>query len=143
VNAVFAASCFPMVSQTAGDTSHIRFMPLVIKLKESVPSISQVTLNPAFTSRKIWQVNHGRTASMWIEEVAPERLAEFFHHYHKALEVFGKGSESGSWEETAKPEKDHSGGAVGLIHLELDSTTKASAKSRQYFAEPGEAEWGC
>jgi hypothetical protein len=79
---------------------------------------------------------------MWIVEVAPERLAEFFRHYHKALEVFGKGSESGSWKEMAKPEKNHLVGAC-LILLELDSTKNQSPKSRQYFAEPGEAEWGC
>jgi hypothetical protein len=37
---------------------------------------------------------------MWINEVAPERLAELFHHYHQALmpEISGKGSEGrGSW----------------------------------------------
>jgi hypothetical protein len=79
---------------------------------------------------------------MWIEEVAPERLAEFFHHYHQALEVFGKQSENGSWKEAAKPEKNHLVGAC-LILLELDSTRNRSPKSRQYFAEPGEAEWGC
>jgi hypothetical protein len=79
---------------------------------------------------------------MWIEEVAPERLAEFFHHHHKALEVFGKGTEDGSWKEMAKPEKNHLVAAARLILL-LDSTKKESAKSRQYFAEPGEAEWGC
>lgn len=80
---------------------------------------------------------------MWIEEAAPERLAEFFHHYHKALEVFGKRSESGSSKEMAKPEKkNHLVGAC-LILLELDSTRNKSPKSRQYFAEPGEAEWGC
>lgn len=80
---------------------------------------------------------------MLIKEVAPERLAEFFHHYNRALEVFGKGSESGSWEETAKPEKNPSGAAAGLILLELDSTRNTSPKSRPYFAQPGEAEWGC
>jgi hypothetical protein len=79
---------------------------------------------------------------MWIEEAAPERLAEFFHHYHKALEVFGKASEIGSWKETAKPEKNHLVGAC-LILLELDSSRNGPGKSRQYFAEPGEAEWGC
>lgn len=78
---------------------------------------------------------------MWIEEVAPERLAEFFHHYHKALEAFGKRSENGCWKEMAKPAENHSGAAACLILL-LD-LNKKSAKSRQYFAEPGEAEWGC
>ena len=87
------------------------------------------------------EINVG-TASMWIAEVAPERLAEFFHHYHKALEVFGKRSESGSGKKAARPEKNHLVGAC-LILLELDSTRTRSPKSRQYYAEPGEAEWGC
>jgi len=79
---------------------------------------------------------------MWIEEVAPERLAEFFDHYHKALEILGKGREKGSWKETAKPEKNNLVGAC-LILLELDSSKNKLAKSRHYFAEPGKAEWGC
>jgi hypothetical protein len=80
---------------------------------------------------------------MWIQETAPEWLAEFFHHYHKALEVFGKASETGSWKEMAKPEKNRLVAAAHLILLGLDSTKNKSPKSRQYFAEPGEAEWGC
>jgi len=80
---------------------------------------------------------------MRIEEAAPERLAEFFHHYHKALEVFGKRSAKGSWKQMAKPEKDRLVAAARLILHELDSTKNHPTKSRQYFAEPGEAEWGC
>jgi len=80
---------------------------------------------------------------MWIEEIAPERLAEFLHHYHRALEVFGKGSESGSWKEMAKPEKNRLVAAARLTLLAFDSTKNKSAKSRPYFAKPGEAEWGC
>ncbi|HYA25564.1 MAG TPA: hypothetical protein VEF05_15480 [Terriglobales bacterium] len=79
---------------------------------------------------------------MHIKEVAPERLGEFFQHYHRALEVFGKASESSS-KERAEPEKNHSGAAACLVLLQLDLTESESAKSRQYFAEPGEAEWGC
>jgi hypothetical protein len=79
---------------------------------------------------------------MWIEEVAPERLAELFHHYQQ-LPGVGKGSESGTWNELAKPEKDRMVAAARLILHELDSTKNHPAKSRQYFAEPGEAEWGC
>ena len=80
---------------------------------------------------------------MWIEELAPERFAEFVRHYHQALEACGKGSESGSWKEMAKPEKNRLVAAARLIVFELDSTKNKSAKSRQYFAQPGEAEWGC
>jgi hypothetical protein len=81
---------------------------------------------------------------MWIEEISSDRLAEFFRHYHQALEVlFGKESESGSWKEMAKPEKNRLVAAARLTILGLNSTRNDSDKLRQYFAKPGEAEWGC
>jgi hypothetical protein len=83
---------------------------------------------------------------MWINEVSPERLAELFHHYHQALtpEVSGRGSEGrGSWKEVPQPEKSRLVAAARLALLELESMTSDRAKSRQYFAQPGEAEWGC
>jgi hypothetical protein len=42
----------------------------------------------------------GEGKGMWINEVAPERLAELFHHYHQALtpETSGKSGEGrGVW----------------------------------------------
>jgi len=44
---------------------------------------------------------------MWVNEVAPERLAELFHHYHQALmpEIGGKGEKSGTWTEVPQQEK--------------------------------------
>jgi hypothetical protein len=83
---------------------------------------------------------------MWIHEVAPERLAELFHHYHQALtpEPSGKrGEERGSWREVPQQEKSRLVAAARLALLELESMTSDRAKSRQYFAQPGEAEWGC
>jgi len=82
---------------------------------------------------------------MWIHEVAPERLAELFHHYHQALtpEMSGKGSEGhGSWKEVSPQEKKRLVTAARLALLELESITSGRAQSRQYFAQPGEAEWG-
>jgi hypothetical protein len=84
--------------------------------------------------------------NMWIHEVEPERLAEIFHHYHQALspEVSGKGSESnGSWKEVSPQAKSRLVAAARLALLELESMTSDRAKARQYFAQPGEAEWGC
>jgi hypothetical protein len=83
---------------------------------------------------------------MWIHEVVPERLAELFHHYHQALtpEMSGKGSEGdGSWKEVSPQEKKRLIAAARLALLELESITIDRAKARQYFAQPGEAEWGC
>ncbi|MFY9908262.1 MAG: hypothetical protein WCF22_14665 [Candidatus Sulfotelmatobacter sp.] len=82
---------------------------------------------------------------MWINEVAPERLAELFHHYHQALtpEVGGKGSEGGAWKEVPQHEKNRLVAAARLALLELESMTSNRRQSRQFFAQPGEAEWGC
>jgi len=82
---------------------------------------------------------------MWIHEVAPERLAELFHHYHQALtpEISGKGSEGAGWKEVPHQEKSRLVAAARLALLELESMARDQAKPRQYFALPGEAEWGC
>ncbi|MFZ1007616.1 MAG: hypothetical protein WAN65_12310 [Candidatus Sulfotelmatobacter sp.] len=88
---------------------------------------------------------------MWINEVAPERLAQLFHHYHQALtpESSGKGSEvRAEWKEVPQQEKNRMVAAARLALLELESmtdekVTNERAKSRQYFSQPGEAEWGC
>jgi hypothetical protein len=86
------------------------------------------------------------TNSMWTHEVAPERLAELFHHYHHALtpDISGKGSEGhGSWKEVSPQVKSRLVAAARLALLELESMASERAESRQYFAQPGEAEWGC
>ena len=83
---------------------------------------------------------------MWIHEVATERLAELLYHYHQALtpDLSGKGSEGrSSWKEIAPQEKNRLVAAARLAMLELESMTSDRAKSREYFAQPGEAEWGC
>jgi DNA-binding FrmR family transcriptional regulator len=72
-------------------------------------------------------------SSMWIKAAAPERVAELFHNHEKAPGICGKGSESGSWNESAQ--------------LQSSPMTRAadsgleSAKSHGYFSRPGEAEW--
>lgn len=67
---------------------------------------------------------------MWIQEVTPERLAELFHNYQQALQVSGKGSESGSWKETEQRERNRLVAAARLTLLELDSTKNEWQKSR-------------
>jgi hypothetical protein len=83
---------------------------------------------------------------MWTHEVAPERLAELFYHYHRALtpEVSGNGNETrGSWKEVTPQVKSRLVAAARLALLELESMTRERTKARPYFAQPGEAEWGC
>lgn len=63
---------------------------------------------------------------MWIEAAAPEQIAELFENHQSALGVLGpKGSECGSWKESPQSEKTQ------------------ITESREHFAQPGEAEWGC
>jgi hypothetical protein len=83
---------------------------------------------------------------MWIHEVAPERLAELFHHYHRALmpEASSKrGEERGSWGDVPPREKSRLVAAARLALLELESTSGGRGRPKEFFAQPGEAEWGC
>ena len=82
---------------------------------------------------------------MSFQEVSAERLAELFHHYHEALqpghEPQGK-HPMASWTEVSEQEKCRMITAARLTLLELDSE-QPRRTHEQYFATPGEAEWGC
>jgi hypothetical protein len=83
---------------------------------------------------------------MSIQEVAPERLAQLFHHYHQALTADSNCSsdpQSESWEQVPQQEKKRLVSAARLTLLELSATPTEEERSRRYFAKPGEAEWGC
>jgi hypothetical protein len=84
---------------------------------------------------------------MSIQEVAPEQLAQLFHHYHQALTAdsgFASDAQSESWEQVSQQEKKRLVSAARLTLLELSATPpKKEEGSRKYFAKPGEAEWGC
>jgi len=82
---------------------------------------------------------------MSIQEVAPEQLAELFHHYHQALApdfpCASKPSET--WDHVPTREKSRLIAAARLALLELTATAREYDDSRRYFAKPGDAEWGC
>jgi hypothetical protein len=82
---------------------------------------------------------------MSIQEVAPEQLAELFHHYHQALasdfQCASKPSET--WDQVPDRERNRLIAAARLALLELTATAREYEDSRRYFAKPGEAEWGC
>jgi len=83
---------------------------------------------------------------MSIQEVAPEQLAQLFHHYHQALTADSTGSSDAhpeSWEQVPQQEKKRLVSAARLTLLELSATPTKEEGSRRYFAKPGEAEWGC
>lgn len=82
---------------------------------------------------------------MSIQEVSPEQFAELFHHYHQALAAdFGCSGTPNEepWEQMPQQEKSRLIAAARLAVLEL-AATGGQEDSRRYFAEPGEAEWGC
>lgn len=83
---------------------------------------------------------------MSIEEVSAERFAQLFHHYHQVL-----GDESGNatrvrtcdaWANVPPSEKNRLIAACRLALLEVE-VVPGDIQSGRYFAEPGEAEWGC
>ncbi len=82
-----------------------------------------------------------------IQNVSAEDLAKVFHHYHEALarDFHGYGSrEVGtSWEQAPSHERKLMIAAARLTLLELAVTVQEEPPSRQYFAKPGEADWGC
>ena len=107
---------------------------------------------------------------MSIQEVAPEQLAQLFHHYHQALTADSSSTsdpQSESWEQVPQQEKKRLVSAARLTLLELSATptkgegtrrtvmaerasitadntsTSALGDEPSYFAKPGEAEWGC
>jgi len=83
---------------------------------------------------------------MSIQEVAPEQLAELFHHYHQALAPESRSvckPPSETWHDVPVSERSRLVAAARLALLELATTARQREESRQYFAKAGEAEWGC
>ena len=82
---------------------------------------------------------------MSIQEVTAEELAKLFHHYQEALAedfhgLAPKGAEV-SWDKAPQNERKLMVAAARLTLLELSETLRQG--ERQYFAKPGEADWGC
>jgi hypothetical protein len=82
-----------------------------------------------------------------IQDVSAEQLAKLFHHYREALahdgDADGREEESTAWDRTPQNERRLMVAAARLALLELSTTPVQSRPSRKYYAEPGEAEWGC
>ena len=77
-----------------------------------------------------------------IHNVSAEDLAKLFHHYQGSLahDFHGHASQEAdsSWEQAPQNERELMIAAARLTLLEL-----AAEVNRQYFAKPGEADWGC
>jgi hypothetical protein len=82
-----------------------------------------------------------------IQDVSAEQLAKVFHHYWEALAHDGgcNGGEetSSAWDRAPQNERKLMVSAARLALLELATTPLRPRETRKYYAEPGEAEWGC
>jgi hypothetical protein len=86
--------------------------------------------------------------SMWsIQDVSAEKLAKLFHHYRGALahdfDCASGNEASSSWDRAPQHERKLLVAAARLALLELATAPTPSSSDRQYFAKPGEADWGC
>jgi hypothetical protein len=82
-----------------------------------------------------------------IQDVSAEKLAQLFHDYREALAHDGRDhgikNESSSWDRTPQSERKLMVAAARLALLELATAPAERARSRKYYATPGEADWGC
>jgi hypothetical protein len=95
-----------------------------------------------------------------IQEVNAEQLAKLFHHYHEALQHDCDSRQDSSqqdscnqdsvhhdslsaWDRTPQSERKLMIAAAKLALLELSTTPEAPRPRRKYYAQPGEADWGC
>lgn len=81
---------------------------------------------------------------MSIQDVRPEALAKLFHLYHRALsQGLDAGQEALSWDQASESERKLMVSAARLALLDLAAASEDKLPTREYFATPGEAEWGC
>lgn len=81
-----------------------------------------------------------------LQEVNVEDLARLFHQYKEALAhdcAVSREQNSSAWERAPQSERKLTVAAIRLALLELLTTPEPHKPIRKYFAEPGEAEWGC
>jgi hypothetical protein len=83
---------------------------------------------------------------MSIQDVSAEELARLVHHYQEALASdFGMESPetlSVSWDQAPPNQRKLMITAARLALMELSDTRRRKSDA-DYFAKPGEADWGC
>jgi len=84
-----------------------------------------------------------------IHNVSAEDLARLFHHYQEALahDFHGHAAREREtdpcWDQTSQNQRQLMIAAARLTLLELATNAEQATNGREYFAKPGEAEWGC
>lgn len=79
---------------------------------------------------------------MSTQEQFVQQFAKLFHHYTEALST-GESQERASEDSRSRDESDRLVAAARLAILELEANGRIKESSRRYYAQPGEAEWGC
>jgi hypothetical protein len=80
----------------------------------------------------------------WVQEISAENLAKLLHFYQQALATDCHDhldNEQKCWERMPAEERKTLVAAARLSLLDLGADPLPKAKP--YFAEPGQAEWGC
>jgi hypothetical protein len=84
---------------------------------------------------------------MSIQEVSAEELAKLFYQYEGALSenFHGLRKEDASlpWEQVPQNERELMVAAARRTLLEVGAPAEKEPVVRRYFANPGEANWGC
>jgi hypothetical protein len=83
---------------------------------------------------------------MSTEEVFVHEFSKLFVHYREALSISGNGEDARELDglnEVPIDERDRMVAAARLALLEIESHPRDREHGRRYYAEPGEAEWGC
>ncbi len=87
---------------------------------------------------------------MSIQELSAEEVAKLFHHYQEALAPDFNCNEqaaASNWDAVPENERKLLVAAARLTLLDLAAKPGIGRTEdislRQYFAKPGEADWGC
>lgn len=81
-----------------------------------------------------------------IQDVNAEQLAKLFHYYQEALARDCDSPQSdaaSSWDRAPQNKRRLMVAAARLALFELFTAPELSSSQRKYYAQPGEAEWGC
>jgi hypothetical protein len=79
-----------------------------------------------------------------IQDISPEQLARLIYHYRQGLLQDGhsRNEDVPSWDRAPQNDRKLMIAAARLALLDL-STPPVSIPGRKYYAQPGEADWGC
>jgi hypothetical protein len=80
-----------------------------------------------------------------IQDVTPEQLARLTYQYRQALahDFNHEANHDSSWDHASQDDRKLIVAVARLTLLELSTIRPETRRNGNYFAIPGEAEWGC